>query len=63
MSQKTQIPGATDSVAVAGAPVGFSIIWRSKRLQSSRPYGYTNPKKKKKKFKPYTNKVKSIFPQ
>ena len=56
--------GATDSVAVAGAQLAFPLFGDPKKARKAvDPYGYTTPKKKKKKFKPYTNKVKSIFPQ
>ena len=58
------VAGATDSVAVAGAQLAFPLFGDPKKARKAvDPYGYTTPKKKKKKFKPYTNKVKSIFPQ
>lgn len=54
--------GATDSSAMAGAQVAFPLFGPAKAARRAvDPYGYTTPKKKKKKFKPYTNKVKSIF--
>lgn len=54
--------GATDSSAMAGAQVAFPLFGPPKAARRAvDPYGYTTPKNKKKKFKPYTNKVKSIF--
>ena len=56
--------GATDSSAMAGAQVTFPLFGDPKKARKAvDPYGYTTSKKKKKKFKPYDKKVKSIFAQ
>ena len=53
-----------DTVAASIASVSFPLFGEPKMIRRAvDPKGYTTPKKKKTKIKPYTNKVKSIYPE